>query len=108
MRLAALNRAPARGGAAGRLGQAQRARLTDLGTFPGAPGRAPPDCGRGAPSLTGWGSGGLPGGLRSQPQVKSLGAIGLKAGRSTTEWTNHRETNAEMVMDTARQIALEG
>ena len=34
-----------------------------------APGRAPPDCGRGAPSLTGCGAGGLPGGLRSQPHV---------------------------------------
>ena len=49
VRLAALSRAPARGGAAGRLGKAQRARLTDLGAFPGAPRRAPPDCGRGAP-----------------------------------------------------------
>ena len=108
VRPAALIRAPARGGAVRRLGKAQHARLTDLGAILGAPRRAPPDCGRGAPSLTGWGSGGLPGGLRSQPQVKSLGAIGLKAGRSTTEWTNHRETNAEMVMDTARQVALEG
>ena len=34
-RLATLNRAPARGGAAGRLGKAQHARLTDLGAILG-------------------------------------------------------------------------